>query len=170
MADLDLSTIANVATAAAVIVALALGLLQWSAAERKRRDLAAVELVRSFQSEAFTRAARIVAELSEGLTDAELSARGPETEDALLYVHMAFENLGLLVYRRVIPLDLAAELMGGFAVASWKRQRSRIEGFRRRLGSEKMGEWYQWLVERIEARSAAMPQVGAHVKYRDWKE
>jgi hypothetical protein len=166
---LDLGLVANLATSGAVVTGVAFGLWQIREERKKRQELAAVELVRSFQTPHFVRAASLVMELPLGLSAADLEARGPEAQFAIMDAHMAFETLGLLVYKRVIPLDLVGDLMGGFAGASWARTHAYFEHLRAATGSAKWAEWHEWLVDRLQENMPPTAHQGAHVLHKDWR-
>jgi len=88
------------------------GVMQVVSARRSRREQAAIEIIHSVQNGPFARAWRTVSELPPGLPAEELERRGREVTDAADDIALAFETLGYLVYRRVIPLNIVEDLIG----------------------------------------------------------
>jgi hypothetical protein len=66
-----------------------------------------LELVRSFQSPAFTSALRRVQSLPDGAdTERIREVLGPDGEDVVYLVSITWETLGILVFHREVTLDL----------------------------------------------------------------
>ena len=90
--------------------------------------------------------------------------------DAAHAVGVTLEGLGYSVYAHVVPLHVAADLVGGTVRLAWRKLRPYIEEERRRGGSQKTFEWFQWLAAQLERHSPGKTnlQIGAHEAYRDW--
>src|SRR5439155_19607989 len=90
---------------------------------------------------------------------------------AVQSVGVILEGLGYSVYARVVPLRVVGDLVGGTVRLAWRKLRPYIEEERRRSGSQKTFEWFQWLAAQLERYSPGKTnlQVGAHEAYRDWK-
>ncbi len=88
---------------------------------RQRRDLVAVELMRSFYNPEFSRSVTIIRSLPDGIPAAELRARGVEYEQAALLICMMYETMGLLVFRKIASFQLAQELTGGLIEVLWRK-------------------------------------------------
>src|SRR6266487_2999934 len=107
-AEMDLSTLANLINAFAVTAALIFTAAQIGYYRQRRRREAMLELVRSFQSPAFTSALRRVLSLPDGADTRKIrEVLGPDGEDAVYLVSLTWESLGVLVFRREVTLDLA---------------------------------------------------------------
>ena len=163
-----LSQIAQVLGGVTVVVAVVFGIAQLRQFQQQRRDVAAVELMRSLQDSDFIRALRLVFSLSEGIPAADLCAQGPEYEDAAFLISARFETVGLVVFRGTIPFDLVEDLVGAAVVALWWRLRPWVETARVDQGHPQLWEWFQWLAERFDERGRA-EQVPAHERNRNWK-
>jgi hypothetical protein len=86
---MDLSTIANLINAIAVTGALIFAAAQVSYYRQRRRREAMLELVRSFQSPAFTSALRRVLSLPDGADTQKIrEVLGPDGEDAVYLVSL----------------------------------------------------------------------------------
>ncbi len=73
-----------------------------------------LELVRSFQSPAFTSALRRVLSLPDGADAQKIrEVLGPDGEDAVYLVSLTWESLGVLVFRREVTLDLIDDFFSG---------------------------------------------------------
>ena len=83
-------------------------------------------------------------------------------------VYMNLEQLGLLVHDEFIDLATADEWAGGAVRVSWRKLRPWIEAKRDRAKSQRPGEWFQWLAERMAERRTRDETVGAHTAYRNW--
>ncbi|UCC49197.1 MAG: DUF4760 domain-containing protein, partial [Gemmatimonadota bacterium] len=79
-----------------------------------------------------------------------------------------FESFGVMVYRRIVPLALVDELVGGTVVLLWGKLAAWVEESRKEKSTETVYEWFQWLAERIQEQPGFDILEGAHVKHRDW--
>jgi hypothetical protein len=168
---MDISTIANLINAFAVttgVIFAAAQIRQYS--QRRQRD-AMLELVRSFQSPAFTAALRRVLSLPDGADSAKIrEVLGPDGEDAVYLVSLTWESLGVLVYRREVTLDLVDDFFSGPLVISWRKLEVYSEEWRRTLNRETGNEWFHWLAERMLEREKTSPPIPAYIAHRDWRE
>jgi len=167
---MDISTIANLINAIAVtagVIFAAAQIRQYS--QRRQRD-AMLELVRSFQSPAFTAAYRRVLSLPDGADSAKIrEVLGPDGEDAVYLVSLTWESLGVLVYRREVTLDLVDDFFSGPLVISWRKLKVYSEEWRRNLNRETGNEWFHWLAERMLDREKTAPPIPAYVAHRHWR-
>jgi hypothetical protein len=164
---LDVGLVANLATAAAVLVALAVGLAQIRQSERKRRDAAAVELIHALQSPDHIRAVHRLILLPDDADPALLRA-APDLEQAFFVVDHVYESIGVLVHEGVLPLHLYDDLYGATTRKLWRKTRRYAEGQRRDLAHPNYAEWFQWLAEQLEAHPVAGKELGAHVAHKAW--
>jgi hypothetical protein len=162
--------VATIATAAAVIVALVVGLAQVRQTQRQRREQAAVEVMHDLVTPEFVSAMVPIMEMRQGASAAELRAAGPKVTDAIVVVDFPIEAVGTLVFHGVIPIAIVDDLCGGMIVGGWSRVAAYVEEFRRERGWDGYGEWWQWLAERLAERHARAPRVPAHRAHADWRE
>jgi len=168
---MDLSTLANLINAFAVTAALIFAAVQISYYRQRRRREAMLELVRSFQSPAFTSALRRVLSLPDGAdTEKIREVLGPDGEDAVYLVSLNFESLGILLFRREVTLDLVDDFFSGPILLSWQKLKVHSEECRRTLSRETFNEWFQWLAERMMERERVSPPVPAYIAHRTWRE
>lgn len=165
---MDLQTLANLAEilgAVGIVFALVFGIVEIRQFNRQRQDAAAIELVRSFENDNFTRAYLLLTSLPTTVSAADFVAKGEAYEQAAITAGMKFETVGLLVYRGVIPLDDLDELVRGAAKTLWTRIRPWVEWRREAASHATFMEWFQWLIDRIDERRATdkVPAFERHV-------
>ena len=169
---MDLNTLANIAeiTGAIIVVGgLWFAIVQLLQYRQQRRDMAAIELARSFQNPAFARALRLVLALPDGVSTEELRGCDPTCEDAAIQLSLTLEAVGILVYKRMIDLDIAWELLGGVAIDAWDKLNVWIETTGAEQEQPKFDEWFEWLVIQIRRHKVRPGVQPAHVLYRDWE-
>ena len=167
---MDLSTIANVATALTVLTGVAFGLIEMRRARRDREERAAFAAVQALMTPEWMSSSMIVAAIPDGTSAAELEGN-PRNLEAALKIATIMEGLGYSVFARIVPLSVADDLIGGMARIAWRRFRPFVEEERERTGTQKSWEWFQWLAEQLDrhGRSKTNLKVGAPTAYRDWK-
>ena len=167
---MDISTIANLINAIAVTAGVIFAAAQIRQYRQRRQRDAMLELVRSFQSPAFTAALRRVLSLPDGADSAKIrEVLGPDGEDAVYLVSLTWESLGVLVYRREVTLDLVDDFFSGPLVISWQKLKVYSEEWRRTLRRETGNEWFHWLAERMLEREKTSPPIPAYVAHRQWR-
>jgi hypothetical protein len=166
----DLGTIANVATAMTVLVGVVFGLVEMRRARRDREERAAFSAVRALMTPEWMSSSTIVHSIPKGTTAEELE-NDPRILEACLKVATIMEGIGYSVYARIVPLSVAADLIGGTARIAWQNFRPFVELERTRAGTQKSWEWFQWLVEQLERHTVTKTnlKMGAQTVYRDWQ-
>jgi hypothetical protein len=168
---MDISNVANLINAFAVTAGVIFAAVQIRQYQRRRKRDAMLELVRSFQSPAFTAALRRVLSLPDGADTAKIrEVLGPDGEDAVYLVSLTWESLGVLVFRREVTLDLVDDFFSGPLVLSWQKLKVYSDEWRRDLNRETGNEWFHWLAERMLEREKASPPVPAYIGHRNWRE
>jgi len=167
---MDLSTAANLINAIAVAAGVVFAAVQIRQYRRRRGRDAMLELVRSFQSPAFTSALRRVLSLPDGADANKIrEVLGPDGEDAVYLVSLTWESLGILVLRREVTLDLVDDFFSGPILLSWQKLRVYAEEWRRALNRTTGWEWFHWLAERMMEREKLSPPVPAYIAHRNWR-
>jgi len=167
---MDISILANLINAIAVTAGVIFAAVQIRQYRQRRQRDAMLELVRSFQSPAFTAAYRRVLSLPDGADAAKIrEVLGPDGEDAVYLVSLTWESLGVLVYRRQVTLDLVDDFFSGPLVISWRKLKVYSEEWRRTLKRETGNEWFHWLAERMLEREKTVPPIPAYVAHRHWR-
>ena len=170
MRSIDISTIANIATALTVIVATIFGLLELRTGRRERQERAALAVINAIMTPEWIRSVIAVQSLPENATLKEIEA-DPRALAAAHSVGIILEALGYSVFRRVVPLQVVDEFVGGTVRVAWRKMRLYVEGERARSGSQKSWEWFEWLADKLERYrpSRTSLTVGAQQAYRDWR-
>ena len=162
---MDVGSILNLITTLAVVVGVAFGLAELRHAGRDRRDHAAVDIVRTVQTQEVRRAVGRVLSLPDD-ADPELIRRDPALLDAALAVDSACEMWGSMVYEGVVDHRMLDRMVGGWVRGSWRRLHRWVEAERAESRNVNIGEWWQWLYELLEADPDPGKAAGAHVAYR----
>jgi hypothetical protein len=162
---LDLPTILDIVVALAVVLGVGFALAELRHATRNRRDHAAVDIVRTVQTQEVRRAVNRVLKLPDD-ADPELIRRDPAMVDAALAVDSACEMWGSMVYEGVVDLHMLDRMVGGWVRGSWSRLRRWVEAERTDNRNPNVGEWWQWLAERLQADPDPGKAQAAHVAYR----
>ena len=168
---MNISNVANLINAFAVSAGVIFAAVQIRQYQRRRNRDAMLELVRSFQSPAFTAALRRVLSLPDGADTAKIrEILGPDGEDAVYLVSLTWESLGVLVFRREVTLDLVDDFFSGPLVLSWQKLKVYSDEWRSSLNRETGNEWFHWLAERMLEREKASPPVPAYIAHRNWRD
>jgi hypothetical protein len=162
---LDLATVLDIVLASAVVLGVFFGLAELRHATSNRRDHAAVDIVRTVQTQDVRRAVEKVMRLPDD-ADPELIRTDPAMLDAALAVDSACEMWGSMVFEGVVDQHLLDRMVGGWVRGTWSRLRRWVEAERTDNRNPNVGEWWQWLYERLEADPDPGKALGAHVTYR----
>ena len=167
---MELSTLANVATALTVLTAVVFGLLEARRARQERAERAAFAAVQAILTPEWMKSMIVVHGIPDGSSAPTIEA-DPDLLAAVQSVGVILEGLGYSVYARIVPLRVVGDLCGGTVRLAWRKLRPYIEEERRRSGSQKTFEWFQWLAMQLERHSPGKTNLGmgAHEAYQDWK-
>lgn len=157
-----ITLIANLALALSFIVALVFGIAQVHAAARDRRERLTLETLRNFQTREF-------AELIQWITSRDLpSSREqmrvlPAKEQiTLIEFGQQMESLGLLVAEGLINIDLVDKTLGSLVTTAWEKYKIMFLDMREKQPDPFLGEYFQWLAERIDERMRKNPRKPFH--------
>lgn len=168
MVAVDVGTIASVATALAVVVALVFGVLQVRLQSGQRRDLAQAEMLRGMLTPQFLAAVDLIQNVADD-APVEVFLHDAELRRAFYLLDFNFEAVGWMVHEGVLPLHSVDALFGGIVRLAWRKGRRFVEHDRASTGAPSRGEWTQWLYERMEEDPAPGKREGAHVAFREWR-
>ena len=153
MDTFTLQTLANLAEivgGAAVVGGVVFAVWQIRQYREQRRDVAAIEIVRSLQSREFIEAFRLLSRVPDGISLQALRDRGQEYEDAAIRIGAMGETIGYIVYRGVAPLESIREQAGGLLLVMWRKLHVWAEDVRIEQGYERWVEWWEWLAEQLQ--------------------
>jgi hypothetical protein len=155
-------------TAIAVVIGIVFGLVELRQATRNRRDHAAVDIVRTVQTQEVRQAVRLIFDLPLD-ADPELIRNDPPLLAAALAVDSACEMWGCMVFEGVVDHQLLDRMVGGWVRGTWVRLHVWVESERIETQSVNVGEWWQWLYELLEADPDPGKKLGAHIGYQGRK-
>ena len=167
----DLSHLANVAEilgAIVVIGGVVFAIIQMRSLRQQRRELAAIELFRSFGNANFNKAYETILAVPEGLSRTELNSRAPGVNSCATLICTTMENIGVMTYQRIVPFQVVHNLMGSSAVLLWRRLDKWVAALREDLQNPEAFEWFQWLAEKLEEHNDpdSRPAYEAH---KNWE-
>jgi hypothetical protein len=162
---IDLATAVNAVSAVSVVVGVAFAVIQLRQARQERRDAAASEIVNTVQTQEVRQAIRLVLQLEPNADPARVR-NDPEMLEAALAVDSACEMWGSMVFEGVVDHQMLDRMVGGWVRAAWARLRPWIESERAILDNQNVAEWWQWLVELLEADPDPGKVQGAYNAYR----
>jgi len=169
---MNLSTLANLAEILGFLIVvggLAFAAIQVLQYRQYRRDMAAIEVARSFESPSFGNALRLVLSLPDDLDAEGLRERGSQFEDAALLVSLTIESVGIMVHRRIVSLEVVWELMGGVSQTAWRKLCGWAKDIRAEQGQEKFDEWFEWLAMQMKRYGETSGIEPAFRQYQDWR-
>jgi len=161
-----LSNLAQVIGAIAVVAGIAFGWYQVRQFRGQQRDAIAAEICRTFYSRDLAKAVHLLYSLPDGISAADLRAKGSEYEEAAIISTTAFETMGLLVYKRIAPFDIVVELAGGMITVIWRKVTTWNATIRIEQSQPSWAEWFEWLAHQAESEKAKVDP--AHVRFKDW--
>ena len=158
----------GVITTTTVVLGALITVYQFIAFVRQRRQETALTLMNTVKPpDVFSREARRIFALPDDAPADAIHALGPELEQALIETAVKFENLGFLVYSRLIPLHVADAVIGGLIRLTWRKCRGYLTGFR--AGNPASFEWFEWLYDRLEQFPSTPGGQPAHVAFKNWR-
>lgn len=166
---MDLALIIQIISTFSIILGIIFGILNLWNFQRMRKREAAILMLNSFQTNDFIRGLLLVFNLPDGIQKQEFEQLPKDDYQAVYLVLGTWERLGILVFRREIPLDLVDDAFSGPILISWQKLNVFIEQFRADVKRETGFEWFQWLAERMmemERTTSAMP---AYLAHKTWK-
>jgi hypothetical protein len=121
--------------------------------QRQRQELAALDMLRSWQTPDFARSLRMIISLPDRIDAAALQEQGESLDDKAFIVGGFFESAGVMVYRGLVSLDVADDLMGGVVRVAWTKLELWVRSVRE-AGNPRAYEWWEWLVLKLNETSS----------------
>jgi len=152
-----IALIANLALALSFIVGLIFGIVEVRAAARDRRERFTLETLRNFQTREFAELILFIVN-SPNMPSSRKELETLPRNDRVIFIQLAqqMESLGMLVADKFIDLDLVDKTLGSFVSNSWQKYKKIFLSMR---GEDPfLGEYFQWLAERIDERMTANPR------------
>src|SRR6266699_1394691 len=145
-----MTLLANLALALSFIVGLVFGIAQVRAAARDRRERLTLETLRNFQTREFAELMHHITTKEMPKTFEELRARPAQEQIMFIQFAQQMESLGILVAEQLINIDLVDKTLGSFVITAWEKYKPAFLDMREKMPDPYMGEYFQWLSERID--------------------
>ncbi len=155
--------------AVAVVFAVCFAVIQVRQHERRQARESAMELLHSFQTPDFAKALTLVYEMPEGLSKSEIEGRLGDDLHRVYALTTTWDSLGMLVLRGRISLAVVDDFFSGPVAISWRKMRSYFRAERREQQRETIGEWFEWLADRLADRETRQAPIPAHIAHTDWR-
>ena len=167
----DLSRLANMAeilSAIIVVGGIVFAVLQMRQTRQQRRELAAIELFRSFGSPEFAEAYGNVLRYPDGLTAAELEREFPGSQKCAMLISTTMENVGVMMFQRIVPAAVVRNLIGSSTVVLWRKLEHWVADLRVEINNPYAFEWFQWLATTLEGMQddTSPPAFEVHGKWQ----
>src|SRR4029453_13394212 len=130
----DLSTIANVATALTVLTGVAFGLIEMRRARREREERAAFAAVQALLTPEWMKSMILVHNIPDDPA-ASFNQGDARVLDAAHAVGVILEGVGYSVFAGIVPLQVVGDLMGGTVRLAWRKVRPYVNEERRPGGT-----------------------------------
>lgn len=155
MTDL-ITLIANVSLALTFLAGLIFGIAQVKAAARDRRERLTIETLRVFQTREFAEFINFFRSERFPRKNGDLDRLSPSEQVMYIQFSQQMESLGILVAENILDINLVDKTLGDFVTVAWKRYEP---GFAvSRKNDQYLGEYFQWLAERMDEQSKENPR------------
>jgi len=163
-----LADMAEILGAIVVIGGLIFAILQMRNIRQQRRELAAIELFRSFGNAEFNKAYDAILNLPDGLSASEIDVQFPGRGNAAMLICTTMENIGVMTFQRIVPFLVVKNLIGKSTVLLWRRLERWVFDLREKLDSPEAFEWFQWLAEKLD-ECADDNEKPAYEAFKSWR-
>ena len=153
--------LANVALTLSFIAALIFGIVQVRVAARDRKERFTLETLRTFQTRDFAQLIQYILANDFPTTYEGFQARSAEDQTCFIQFAQEMESMGILVAEKFIDIGLLDKTLGVFVANSWEKYKPMYVDMREKLSDPFLGEYFQWLGERIAER---MKETGNHLR------
>ncbi len=153
-----ITMIANLALALSFIVGLIFGIAQVRTSARDRRERLTIQTLHEFQTREFVELIHFINYREMPASREEMMGRPVNEQTILIQFGQEMESLGILVAERLINLDLVDKTLGSFVITSWEKYKPLFLDIREKQPDPFLGEYFQWLAERIDERMRLNPR------------
>jgi hypothetical protein len=165
---LDFTSALNLVSTVTLIGALIFTGLQVRAANRARRDQAAVTVIETAAlSENSARFLELLSEIPDGATATVIENLDADTRRQIFLFGLRVEVIGYMVFHGLVDVQTVNYLAGGAVLSFWSRAKNWSVERRKRTGHDEFLEWCEWLATQIAQYRATQPYVPAYARARD---
>jgi len=154
-----ISLLADLALTLSVIVAVIFGIVQVTTSNRDRQERLTLETLRNFQTREFAGLMLFVIDHDFPTTQEGFDALPGEARTNYIQFAQEMESLGILVAEKFIDINLVDKTLGAFVANSWDKYKPMYTDLREKIPDPFLGEYYQWLAERLNERLEKNPRV-----------
>jgi hypothetical protein len=161
----DFANTLNLVSTLTLIGALIFTGMQVRAANRARREQAAVTVIETAAlSENSARFLELLSEIPENASADAINNLDAETRRQIFLFGLRVEVIGYMVNHGLVDVRTANDLAGGAILSFWSRAKSWSEDRRKRTGHDEFLEWCEWLAMQIENYRKTRPYVPAYAR------
>jgi hypothetical protein len=160
----DLKELLAVVTPLAVAVGVIIALLQLRNQYRPRQIDTVMRLYSHFGDDSFVRHFNRVTNWDFQNYEAYLEKRTEDDYISLTVVTVFFEAMGLLLKRKLAPIDLIDDLLSGPILLAWPKAQPIWVGFRAQYGVPAAAEWFEFLHDSMVQRLAKLKERKGQLK------
>ena len=163
----DFGNLLNLVSTVTLIGAFVFTGLQVRAANRARREQAAVTAIQTAAlSENSARILELLGEIHQGASAAAIDNLDAEAKRQIFQFGLRLEVTGYMVSHGMVDLQIVNDLAGGAILGFWSRAKDWSEQRRKRTGEAEFLEWCEWLVKQIERERGKRGYVPAYSRVR----
>ena len=164
---LDFASALSLVSTVTLIGALVFTGLQVRAANRARREQAAVTAIQTTAlSENSARILELLGQIPENASAAAIDNLDAEAKRQIFQFGLRLEVTGYMVSHGMVDLQIVNDLAGGAILGFWSRAKNWSEERRKQTGEAEFLEWCEWLAMRIAQYRATRPYVPAYSRAR----
>jgi hypothetical protein len=160
---LDFASALNLVSTITLIGALVFTGMQVRAANRARRDQAAVTVIETAAlSENSARFLELLSEIPDSASAAVIENLDVDTRRQVFLFGLRVEIIGYMVFHGLVSVQTVNDLAGGAILSFWSRAKNWSEERRKRTGHAEFLEWCEWLAVQIAQYRETRPYVPAY--------
>ena len=152
----EFQQVLSIAAPLAITLGVVVALLNLRNQYRLRQIDTVMRLYSQFGEETFVRHFIRVTNWDYATYEAYLEKRTEDDYISLTVVTVFFEGMGLLLKRKLAPIDLIDDLLSGPILLAWPKARPIWLGFRVQYGVPAAAEWFEFLYEATVQRLAKL--------------
>jgi hypothetical protein len=154
-----ISLLADLALTTSVIVAVIFGVVQVKSANRDRHERLTLDTLRGFQTREFAGLMLYILDHDFPTTEEGFNALPEEARTNYIQFAQEMESLGIMVAEKFIDMNLVDKTLGLFVISSWEKYKPMYTDLRVKIPDPFLGEYFQWLAERLNERLEKNPRV-----------
>jgi len=153
-----IAIIANLALTLSLIVAVIFGIAQVRTNKRDRRERLTLETLHAFETREFAELINFINTHDMPNSREEMNTLPVDQQIIFIQFAQQMESLGILVAEKFIDIDLVDKTLGSFVTTSWQKYKKVFLDIREKAPDPFLGEYFQWLAERIDERMCENPR------------